>query len=246
MNSTGARKSSLASMLLLGFLLVAGSAFAKDTCLECHQSDSHRIKNKKLYEYYQKYINSVHGVAEIGCAECHGGDPESNDMKIAHAGVMENVSYRNIPKTCGSCHEEQLKSFRESDHFSVLEHDGRAPNCVTCHGSMDVDVYFASVVKNTCVLCHNPDTGNHPDVPHQAEYVLSQINIINGYRGLIMKYSPDSKALPEIDESYALLTRYWHEFNLHQVSVEAEHLLGILRVEKAKALQDKKNKKTND
>ena len=231
------RSITVAAVLLAG---IATSVIAEESCLECHKSENYRIENKKLYEYFQRYQGSVHGLLGIGCADCHGGDPQSTDLSAAHEGVMEKVSYRNIPDTCGSCHETQWQSFRESKHSKALKNEGGAPNCVTCHGSMDVDVYFTSIVKNTCVLCHNEETGNGPDVPAQAEHILSQINVIKGYRGLVQKYSEDPKLMAQVEDSYERVTHYWHGFDLHQVEVETEYLLRMLREEKVKVLQKKR------
>ena len=234
------------SIVLVYFLLggaatmAAADAVPDDSCIDCHQSSAYRVENKKLYDYYQRYQSSVHGLLGVGCVDCHGGDAESSNADLAHVGVMENVNYRNIPATCGACHETQWQSFRESKHYKELKGKGGAPNCVTCHGSMDVDVYFVSIVKNTCVACHNLETKNGPDLPAQAEHILSQINVIKGYKAYVQKYSGDSAAMSEILESYDRVTQYWHEFDLHQVAVETEHLLRILREEKTKAFQQKR------
>lgn len=234
------------SLVLVGLLLgglatiVAADAVPDDSCIECHQSPSYRVENKKLFEYYQRYESSVHGLLGVGCADCHGGDPDSRDADVAHVGVMESVNYLNIPATCGSCHETQWQSFRESRHYEVLKGEGGAPNCVTCHGSMDVDIYFVSIVKNTCVACHNLETKNGPELPAQAEHILSQINVIKGYKVFVEKYSDDPKKMAEIVESYDRVTHHWHEFDLHQVEVETEHLIRMLREEKTKAIKNRR------
>ena len=228
--------------LVLAVLLLGGAAtaaLAEDSCIECHESNSYRIENKKLYEYFQRYQSSVHGLLGIGCAGCHGGDPESHDPDVAHQGVLEKVSYRNIPETCGSCHETQWQSFRESKHYKLLKGRGGAPNCVTCHGSMDVDVYFASIVKQTCVMCHNLETDNGPELPAQAEHILTKINVVKGYKAFVEKYADDTEVISRIKESFERVTQHWHEFDLHQVEIETDYLLRLLREEKTKALKRK-------
>ena len=245
MNPVGRFNRHLAlGVLLLGSAAATAVADAPpdDTCVECHKAPSYRVENKKLYDYYQRYQSSVHGLLGVACADCHGGDPESHDADIAHVGVMEKVNYRNIPATCGDCHETQWQSFRESKHYELLKGKGGAPNCVTCHGSMDVDIYFASIVKNTCVACHNLETKNGPEIPAEAEHILSQINLVKGYKGFVTKYSDDAEVMREIGESYERVTHYWHEFDLHQVGVETEHLMRVLREEKTKAIKKKRTR----
>ena len=44
----------------------------------------------------------VHG--QISCEKCHGGNPESNDYKTAHEGVVRDPTYPDPSKTCGECH----------------------------------------------------------------------------------------------------------------------------------------------
>ena len=174
-------------------------AQSEDRCVECHSSSELRVTDKKLYEYYQKYKGSIHAVLGVGCADCHGGDPDAKDLDAIHAGVLERVRFDQIPRTCGSCHEEQLDSFQQSDHYRDLMDDGSAPNCVTCHGSMDMDFYFTPLVRTTCTFCHNQQSGIAPDVPDRAEYILSKINVIKGYRTFVRKFQPGEDVLSEID-----------------------------------------------
>jgi len=236
------------SLLLVGLLPgvplpIAGAALAvEDECENCHSSAALRVQNKKLYDYYQNYLNSMHGLAGLSCADCHGGDSTTQDFEIAHAGVMDRVRFDHIPETCGECHDEQMENFVQSDHYQILMDKGTAPNCVTCHGSMDMDFFFTSLVRTTCQFCHNQQSGTAPDVPDRAEYILNKINIIKGYRGLVRKYADDPQLVREIDDSYRRLTGHWHLFDFEQVETETEYLFDLLRREKAKAIKKKRDK----
>jgi hypothetical protein len=239
------RRSFVVSALPL-LALVAGPAVSpaeaeEQTCVECHRSPDFRVKSKKLYEYYQAFEKSIHGVIGLECGDCHGGHPGAGSLEAIHEGVMDPVRFDHIPETCGACHEEQLESFVQSDHYQKLMNDGSAPNCVTCHGAMDMDFYFTSLVRTTCTFCHNPSKDIAPDVPDRAEYILSKINVIKGYRAFVRKIQHDEEALDEIEESYQRLTGYWHLFDLDRVESETEHLLDLLRQEKAKALEYKRD-----
>ncbi len=61
------------------------------------------------------------------------------------------MNFRNIPKTCGQCHERIYEGFRESAHFEHLaskDEENLGPNCVTCHGSIN-----ATVLNSCAILC---------------------------------------------------------------------------------------------
>ncbi len=216
--------------------LVAGSALA-DRCETCHAKPEFKIQHKKLFDYYSEFQTSVHGVIGIGCVDCHGGDESSDDMTLAHEGVMDRVHYDRIPTTCGECHETQRDAFKGSKHFGILEDEGLAPNCVTCHGAMEMDFIFAGRVKTTCQFCHNLQTGTAPGVPDRAEYILNKINIIKGYKSFVALHGSDPEQVRTVKAAYGELTAYWHCFDFDQVEAATDELLATLRKAKAEALQ---------
>jgi len=230
-------------MLFVSLLvtLVAAPAFA-DNCHDCHRSRDFKVTNKKIYDYNVDFEISVHGIAELDCTDCHGGDSTTNDMEKAHKGVMDPVQYDKIPETCGECHDEQHDAFVTSNHFELLESSSGAPNCVTCHGSMDMDFIFASRVKNTCQFCHNHESGTFPEVPAQADFILSKINIIKGYKGFVEAHAKDKNLVKELSVSYDELTARWHSFDLQNVEEDTRELLGEYRKAKAQAMKDRKKK----
>ncbi|MCP4292089.1 MAG: ammonia-forming cytochrome c nitrite reductase subunit c552 [bacterium] len=226
---------------LVGLMVVLGTnlVFA-DTCHECHQSKDLKVTDKKLYDYNLDFEISVHGIAELACTDCHGGDDSTTNLKKAHKGVMDPVRYDKIPGTCGECHDEQHEAFVASNHYKLLEKDGSAPNCVTCHGSMDMDFIFASRVKNTCQFCHNLESDTLPEVPDQADYILSKINIIKGYRGFVQTHASDRDQVQALDARFDQLTARWHSFDLDGVEADTRALLGDYRKAKAQAMKDRK------
>ena len=231
------RSSPFFAALLIATLASPGLG---DECLKCHGQSGFKVQQKQLYDYVQDFNQSIHGLAGLGCSDCHGGDDKTRDIDRAHVGVKEKVRFDNIPATCGSCHEDQLKGFSQSNHFTILMDDGTAPNCVTCHGAMDMDFIFSSRVRNTCVICHNTETGTAPDVPDRAEKVLSQINIIKGYKSFVTAHLKDKKKVREIETGYTRLSEHWHNFRIDDIEKETNNLLGELRKAKNAALKDKR------
>lgn len=209
-------------------------------CMKCHSSPTFKVKHKSLYDYFVEFRDSVHGLAGLDCSDCHGGDTQATDPAIAHSGVRDRVRYDRIPETCGACHENQKVAFCTSDHYRILEDTGTAPNCVTCHGAMEMDFIFAGRVKNTCAFCHNMESGNNPEIPDRADYILSKINIIKGYRSFVETNGKDRDMVVELARSYEELSARWHRFDLTSVEQETKELLGRYRSAKAQAVKDKR------
>ncbi len=225
---------------IFALVLAAASASFGDECIDCHQDPTFKVQYPKLYNYFVDFDNSIHGVAGLSCVDCHGGDPGTRDMEKAHDNVLAPVKFDQIPVTCGQCHVEQRDAFVTSDHFRILEQDGTAPNCATCHGAMEVDFIFVTRVKSTCLFCHNQESGVLPEVPAQADYVLNKINIIKGYRSFVNTHAKDRELVAELNESYDKLTAKWHRFDLADVEADAKELLGAYRKAKGQALKDRK------
>jgi len=213
-------------IITLLFLFVAGGAFA-DQCQECHNTSVFKVKHKAHYDYHVGYKTSVHGLAGLGCADCHGGDATSTDEDAAHAGVRENVMRENIPEVCGECHESQYQAFLDSEHFQALTGERDAPHCATCHGSMEMDVMFVSKVKRRCMKCHDEDAED--GVVTRTDELMSLVNAIVGYKSLVEAEGEDPAVLAEIQESFERLTLFWHRFDFDKADAESLELLAKLR-----------------
>jgi len=232
----------LLPIFILALALATGSLALADECLECHKDPAFKVQDPKLYNYYVNFDNSVHGIAGLSCVECHGGDPDTTDLDLAHENVLAPVKFDQIPITCGQCHIDQRDAFVTSNHYRILKADGTAPNCATCHGAMEMDYISVTRVKGTCLYCHNKESGVLPDVPATADKVLNQINIIKGYRNYVAIYAKDRELVAVLDDAYNALSANWHSFNLASVEHDTEELLGAYRRAKAQAVKDRKIK----
>jgi formate-dependent nitrite reductase cytochrome c552 subunit len=230
----------LLQTFLVAFVLSSAAVSFGDECIECHKDPAFKVKYPKLYNYFVDYDNSVHGVAGLGCADCHGGNSKTRDLTQAHDNVLAPVKFDQIPITCGQCHVDQRDAFVTSDHYRILKEDGTAPNCATCHGAMEMDFIFVTRVKSTCLFCHNQESDLYPEVPGQADYVLNKINIIKGYRSFVDTHAKDRELVAELNKSYEKLTAKWHRFDLADVETDAKELLGAYRKAKGQALKDRK------
>ena len=123
---------------------LAGSVHIKRECLECHPK----------HETYPH----PEGVPKPACAQCHPdvardyaggvhgqavkkGNQAAPDCAVCHGNVHEVASARseafrkNVPDTCGMCHNEIAEQFKLSVHGKAVAAGHRdAPVCTDCHG----------------------------------------------------------------------------------------------------------------
>lgn len=242
----------LACALALALGGLASAAPPADSCRDCHKDPKFRVQNKKIYDYYQEWKGSPHDLAGLSCTACHGGDSSKDTKEAAHAGILPQSDpnspfhYKNIPKTCGSCHSEILERFVKSRHYAQLTESGRGPSCITCHGSLDSRAYPMTIVDRACSTCHNKESGNHPEIVEQAREILARLNYANGYRkGLKFYYKSVKKpaAMVKIDKSYEDIILFWHEFDFKTLGPRSQELLTKLKAQYAEAHKQDSPKK---
>lgn len=137
------------------------------TCGTCHE-DSEKMSQYGLSQTQAltSYEHSIHGEAftqrnEIQaavCTDCHGSHdlhgPSNPDSKIY---------WKQVPQTCGKCHENVLQTYSRSIHGKAVR-DGKreAPVCTDCHGEHNIlgrmdpesSVFGANISEKTCGHCH--------------------------------------------------------------------------------------------
>jgi hypothetical protein len=161
----------LVLLLVAGAPAIAtGAPKAGDMCFTCH------VENE-LKEAIQ-YKQDVHYEAGVGCSDCHGGDPTSDDEDVAMSrarGFRGELGAAQIPETCGKCHGAKANPFKTRHkltnvadslsmgaHGQALRANPEGPHCVSCHGIHDIArasdprsrVHPTKVAK-TCAGCHS-------------------------------------------------------------------------------------------
>lgn len=234
----------LAAALAVGSVGGARSEETSNTCDRCHADPDFLVTNKKLYDYYQEWSVSIHKREGVECDDCHGGDSRATDAKRAHGdgvGLTDPASgiyYKNVADTCGTCHDEILSGFVESDHFAHVEKKGdeaQGPTCVTCHGAINSEVLNVNNVSASCARCHNEETDNHPENPAKARAVLNRfLSIQRFYRYIALRAEPEEarKFFKEIDPSVHQLAVTWHTFDLEKIERETGVLLAALNAKR--------------
>lgn len=121
------------------------------------------------------YEKSDHAKEDVGCEDCHGGDPLSRTVEKAHAGEFSGLTDRlAIPEMCATCHADlelmgpynlsvdQYAIYQTSQHGrAVASGEPRSAVCTDCHGVHEIrspaDPTSAAHPRNlskTCSRCH--------------------------------------------------------------------------------------------
>lgn len=196
--------------------------------LECHAETIDKIAKSN----YEQWTKSKHALFNVTCNNCHGGNATSNNKEIAHTGVARSsdsnstVFYRNVPETCGRCHEDELGQFRNSVHYQKLKALKQAPTCDTCHSPHEFKVLNISEFQGLCSQCHNEDMRVAPsDAPDKAVTALQNAeklkNEIKLAQDAIKQAKQQEKDISEaqrnLDTAISIrdnLPVLWHGFNL--------------------------------
>ncbi|HSB35100.1 MAG TPA: cytochrome C [Nitrospirota bacterium] len=122
-------------------------------CIQCHDSDMMKPEWRKIPAEWRTSWHFRNGVA---CNDCHGGDPVDAAMAMSpKRGFVGAPKYKDVPEFCGKCHIGILKNYLDSGHGKALKASGRGPNCVTCHGSHDIQKANIDIInEKRCTQCH--------------------------------------------------------------------------------------------
>lgn len=169
----GAMKNILRFLVVITtFLFWHQFVFAEDQCQTCHEA----LGDKPSAQFK----HDVHASKGISCADCHGGNKNSDDMEQAmnkQAGFIGVPKGDDISLTCAKCHgnSAKMKSFGSSlptNQWEMLqtsvhgklsvtgkEHIAQCITCHNAHGIVSVKnpaspVYPLNIVK-TCGTCHS-------------------------------------------------------------------------------------------
>ena len=127
---------------------------AESACLECHTSD---VMTIELQRIPQEWKSSWHYRNNVSCHDCHGGDSEDATMAMSHQrSFIGKPAHGDVPDFCGKCHIGILKTYTESGHGKALIATGEGPNCVTCHGSHNIQKVNIDIINaQKCSQCHS-------------------------------------------------------------------------------------------
>jgi hypothetical protein len=165
-------------------LLLALPLAANDACLRCHAN-----LDGDMRAPVAKFASDVHAQAGFGCADCHGGDRNLDDMDAMSPanGFAGHIQRTAIPKLCARCHSDaalmhkykplqrvdQLAQYLTSTHGKRLASgDDAVATCIDCHSVHDIRGVKDALspvhplrLPETCAHCH-------ADPAHMAKYKI--------------------------------------------------------------------------
>lgn len=156
----------LSAITLALSLLATPHARADETCVGCHAQRA----EPRLRRPVSSRAHDVHAAAELGCADCHGGDPDAPDARAHDLGR----GFRGVPdpigtaQLCGRCHDgsheglrDVLTGWRAGRHGRSAELEDGVASCTSCHGAHGIARHDAAAapvarvhVAETCGACH--------------------------------------------------------------------------------------------
>ena len=147
-------RSGLLAIGLVIWIASAGLAAGDEDCLTCHgDKDLKSGRGRSMFLDAEKFQASVHGLAEIGCADCHADLRKVKDFP--HAEKLK-------PVDCSACHDQEAAEVKSSVHMQP--HRAENPivvTCADCHGAHDIrkkddteSSVFSINIPDTCDRCH--------------------------------------------------------------------------------------------
>jgi predicted CXXCH cytochrome family protein len=141
-------------------------------CVDCHAQ-----LDDELQAPVAAFAADVHREYGLSCRDCHGGNPNTDDIGLAKDGSYGGAPKRDrIPRFCGGCHADaaamrafnpslrtdQLSQYETSRHGQLLKAgDTRVAVCTDCHGvhgilpaSLPKSTVFPWNIPRTCGRCH--------------------------------------------------------------------------------------------
>ncbi len=145
----------------------AGFQMEENLCISCHASEKMKPDFRGITEAWR---SSWHAQNNVSCENCHGGDPRDAALAMSpQRGFIGVPNYKTVAEFCGKCHLGILAIFRESGHgksllsgtvssscMTAIKAGKKAPNCVTCHGSHNIQKASINIInEQLCSQCHS-------------------------------------------------------------------------------------------
>jgi predicted CXXCH cytochrome family protein len=164
--------------LLAGIMSLPSQGMAQPSgenrCIACHlelESDAGPAHD---------FAADIHSHKGLGCQDCHGGNPELDDMDRvkSSAGWRGVPKHSEIPNFCARCHSnaeymhehnpklpiDQLDKYKTSIHGQRFfqKGDQKVATCVSCHtahkigdATMPHSTIHPTNIPSTCGACHS-------------------------------------------------------------------------------------------
>ena len=136
------------------------------TCNKCHgEKDFKKKFPNAAFMPVKQFESSVHGellAKEVkgvaNCTSCHTAHSIKN---ITQPG--SSISPFQVPYTCGQCHPDESKEYRQSIHWTYVKMGVKlSPACNDCHSEHNISrlsgknkrLRMRDLEEQTCIACH--------------------------------------------------------------------------------------------
>lgn len=127
-----------------------------------HNDDVNIVIKTKQYE------KSVHAQENnASCADCH-----TAHYVFKSTDTLATTHKLNSPKTCGTCHQAELKEYQQSIHGASLKTPwkGDSATCTDCHSAHEIGKKGAMtanrVIIEQCGTCHSKEVRSYKATTH--------------------------------------------------------------------------------
>ncbi len=168
------KKLSICLVWLVPILFFSSSLQAQENgCVECHIELDDELKAP-----VEAYERDVHKRFGLSCSDCHGGNPQEEDIDLAKDNSFKGTPSRlENPEFCGTCHSDsnymrnynpsiridQLDLYKTSQHGQLHGRgDTKTAVCSDCHGIHGIleatqpkSMVFPWNIPETCGHCHS-------------------------------------------------------------------------------------------
>lgn len=195
----------------------------KVDCAQCHEQLWEKVKKEGLTtekarlgvvaDNIEAYKKSFHARVNkedktrvyATCNDCH----DVHAFDVAPAGTTRRAEHRwEIPKICGTCHEDQLDEYSESVHGKEMleKHNVKAAVCSDCHTTHAIANTSADPTKlaitAVCGNCHKENYESYKKTYHGQINTLGYANTgkcfdCHGSHGIVKVDDPESKVHPD-------------------------------------------------
>lgn len=111
----------------------------------------------------EEFLDTDHG--QIGCENCHGGNPADKTKEGAHKGFDAHPSINNPEGACGECHEDIVSTAKDSLHATL----STFPTILKTRSDMGKWHEIDKARAGHCFSCHTSCGGCHVSRPKFAK-----------------------------------------------------------------------------
>lgn len=160
-------------LMLVLFLLQRSLLAQTSSCIACHME-----MEDELRQPVEDFEKDIHKQVGLSCEDCHGGNPNEEDMDLAKDKTFKGKPERDQNlELCASCHSnvtymkgfnpslrvDQLAIYWTSKHGQLLKKgDKKVAVCSDCHGVHGIQTSshpkswtFPWNIPKTCGRCHS-------------------------------------------------------------------------------------------